>query len=199
MEEYPRQLTLRNTRKVKVRPITSSDRDLLLHFSFSLPEMERVLLRDDITNTEVIHSPGWDPTTGDTFSLLALEGETVAGLARLQRCPFPWNRHMGNIRVTVSPEFRKMGLARILMGEIFSAALSSGIEKVIAEVVVEQEDARKALARLGFKEDTVLAGHHIDPGGRKHDVLLMSSDLSLLWEKWRQYYESISGTWLMED
>lgn len=198
-QEYPKELALRNEKKVRVRPIAALDRDLLVDFSFGLPKNERIFLRDDITNTEVIHTPGWDPAAGDTFSLLAFDGECLAGIARLQRYPFPWNRHMGNIRVTVSPDFRKMGLARVLLGEVFTKALSSGIEKVIAEVVVGQEDARKALIRLGFEEDTVLAGYHMDPGGQKHDVLVMSSDLSVLWEKWRQYCESVSGTWHMED
>jgi len=199
IEEYPKKVALRTGVEVKLRPITARDSDLLVNFSFGLPEKERIFLRDDITNTQVIHSPGWNPAAGDAFSLIAFDGETVAGIARLQRYPFPWNRHMGNIRVTVSPGFRKMGLARILLGEVFSEALSSGIEKVIAEVVVGQEDAHKALKKLGFEEDTILAGHHIDPSGQKHDVLVMSSDLSQLWEKWRQYCESVSGTWHMED
>ena len=197
--EYPKEVTLKNSRKLAVRPMTREDRDLLSGFSSSLPEGERIYLRDDFINPEVIHSETWDPTVGDTIDILAIDDEVIAGIARLQRYPFPWNRHMGNIRVTVSPGYRGNGLARILLGEVFCKTLPTGIEKVIAEVVAGQDDARSALTRLGFCEDTILREYHLDPKGTKHDVLIMSNDLNQLWDKWRQYFESVSGTWHMED
>jgi len=197
--EYPREVTLKDGGKLTVRPLVREDRELLLQFSASLPEEERIYLRDDFVNPEVIHSEDWDPSSGDTISIVATDGGVIAGTARLQRYPYPWNRHMGNIRVTVSPGYRGNGLARILLGEVFSRTLPTGIEKVIAEVVAGQEDARISLTRLGFDMDTALKDYHLDPRGNKHDVFIMSNDLNKLWDQWRQYFESVSGTWHMED
>jgi RimJ/RimL family protein N-acetyltransferase len=199
LSEYPKEVTLKNGARVTLRPMAREDRDLLLRFSSSLPEGERAYLRDDFVNPAVIHSETWDPAAVDSISIVATDGKVFAGTARIGRYPFPWNRHMGNIRVTIAPAYRRNGLARILLGEVFSKTLPTGIEKVIAEVVAGQEDARKALASLGFYEDAVLREYHLDPGGRKHDVLFMSNDLNQLWDKWRQYCESVSWTWHMED
>ena len=199
LSEYPKEVTLKDSLIVTFRPMVQEDMDLLVQFALSLPERERTFLRDDIINPEVMNTRSSDTAPEDTLTILACHGDRIVGCARLNRYPFPWNRHMGNIRVTISPECRRKGLARTLLGEMFCKALPTGIEKVITEVVAGQEDARSAMTQLGFREEAVLSDHHLDPQGSKHDVLVMSSDLNQLWDKWCQYSETISGTWDMED
>lgn len=199
LDEYPKEITLRNGMKVTFRPMVPGDQDSLSRFVSTLPENERIFLRDDIINPDMISSRVHEITDADALTILAVHGEDIVGCARIRRYPFAWNRHIGNIRFTISPAFRRQGLARTLLGELFCKALPSGIEKVIAEVVRGQDDALNALIHLGFTEEAILSNHHLDPKGSKHDVYFMSSDLNHLWDRWLQYSESISGTWDMED
>jgi RimJ/RimL family protein N-acetyltransferase len=199
LDEYPKEITLRSGLAVTLRPMVPEDRKMLDRFVSTLPQNERLFLRDDIINPDMIESKVHEVIEADALTILAIHKGEVVGVARIRRYPFAWNRHMGNIRFTVSPAFRNKGMARTLLGEVFCKALPTGIEKVIAEVVRGQDDALNALIRLGFTEEAVLKNHHLDPKGLKHDVYFMSSDLNHLWDKWLQYCESVSGTWDMED
>jgi RimJ/RimL family protein N-acetyltransferase len=199
LDEYPKDVTLRSGLKLTLRPMMPEDREQLDRFVSTLPENERLFLRDDIINPDMIDSKVHEIIEADALTILAIHEGEIVGVARIRRYPFAWNRHMGNIRFTVSPAFRKKGMARTLLGEVFCKALPTGIEKVIAEVVRGQDDALNALIRLGFSEEAVLKNHHLDPKGSRHDVYFMSSDLDHLWDKWRQYCETVSGTWDMED
>jgi RimJ/RimL family protein N-acetyltransferase len=199
LSEYPKEVTLRSGLKVTLRPMALEDKDQLIQFVSSLPEKERTFLRDDTVNPELEDSQSPYMDTADALTILASNEDGIVGFAKIRRYPFTWNRHMGNVRVTISPAFRNKGLARTLLGELFCKALPTGIEKVITEVVRGQDDTLSALVRLGFKEEALLRNHHLDPKGTKHDVFFMSSDLNHLWDMWRQYCETVSGTWDMED
>ena len=111
----------------------------------------------------------------------------------MHREGYSWNRHIGNIRVTVLPEYRRKSLARILMGELFANALTTDLEKIVSEIVLLQEDVRLALNQLGFRTEAVLKDHHIDTRGVKHDVIIISNDISQLWKVWQDQCESVSG------
>jgi len=199
LDEYPKEVSLKSGLRVTLRPMNGEDMDDLARFTSGLPENEKLFLRDDIINPGMVDRPDSGGASAGALTILAISGGDIVGYARIRRYPFAWNRHMGDIRVTVSPSFRKKGVARTLLGEVFCKALPSGIEKVIAEVVRGQDDALSALMRLGFTEEAVLKNHHLDPKGSKHDVYFMSSDLNHLWDTWLQYSESVSGTWDMED
>jgi len=61
-----------------------------------------------------------------------------------------------------------------------------------------QKNAQRVFKRLGFEEEALLKNHSMDVSGKKHDLIIMSNDVTSLWEHWAEFAESLSGTWDME-
>jgi hypothetical protein len=94
---------------------------------------------------------------------------------------------------------RRAGLARIIAAEIFHQAVGLGLDKLVAEMLTIQRNAQRVFKRLGFEEEALLKDHGMDASGKKHDLIIMSNDVTTLWEHWTDYSDSMSGTWHMED
>jgi RimJ/RimL family protein N-acetyltransferase len=178
--------------------MVAKDEAGLLAFFQGLSEAERMYLRDDVSDPAVIK--GWAESVdyNRVLPILALDGDRVVGDATLHRNPHSWMRHVGEIRIVVSQDFREKGLARLLAAEVFQNAVTSGLEKLVAEMLTSQHGARRVFARMGFREEAILKDHVLDVDGNRHDLLIMSNDVTKLWEQWTELTESISGTWDME-
>ncbi len=198
LDEYPKEVTLKDGSTLTVRPMVAEDEAGLLAFFQGLSEAERLYLRDDVSDPAVIK--GWAESVdyNRVLPILALDGDRVVGDATLHRNPHSWMRHVGEIRIVVSKEFREKGLARLLAAEVFQNAVTSGLEKLVAEMLTSQHGARRVFARMGFREEAILKDHVLDVDGNRHDLLIMSNDVTKLWEQWTELTESISGTWNME-
>jgi RimJ/RimL family protein N-acetyltransferase len=101
--------------------------------------------------------------------------------------------------MSVAGSHRGKGLARIIAAEIFQQAVGMGLDKLVAEMLTIQNNAQRVFTRLGFQEEAILKNHGMDATGKKHDLIIMSNDVTTLWENWTEYSESVSGTWHMED
>jgi len=199
LEEYPQRAMLKDGSVVEIRPMVREDEEGLLSFFNSLPERERLYLRNDVINDEVVRQWVRNIDYGAVLPMLALSEERIVGNCTLHRNDFGWMSHVGHIRITTAPDFRQKGLARILAGEVFCQALSTDLEMVVAELVPEQTDVRKVFSQLGFQEEAVLKGRHRDPRGQSHDILVMSTEFERLWNSLLEYCDSFSGTLTMED
>jgi RimJ/RimL family protein N-acetyltransferase len=199
LKEYPKETILKDASQAILRPMVREDQDRLMEFFRGLSDADRLYLRDDVTNPEVVRSWSENIDYEKVLPILAIGEDRIVGNATLHRNPFGWMRHVGSIRITVAQDYRQKGLARILAAEVFRKALASGLEKLVAEMLTEQDDARRVFARLGFRDEAILKDHVLDAKGVKHDLLIMSNDLNLLWTRWMEFSESVSGTWHMED
>lgn len=198
-EEYPQKAMLKDGSVVEMRPMIREDEDKLLDFFSSIPEKERLYLRNDVINAEVVKHWVQNIDYETVLPMLAFSDERIVGNCTLHRNNYSWMRHIGHIRITTAPDYRQKGLGRILAGEVFCQALSTDLEKVVAEVVPEQTDVRKVFTQLGFQEEAVLKGHHRDPRGRSHDIMVLSTDFDQLWNSLLEYCDSFSGNLSMED
>jgi RimJ/RimL family protein N-acetyltransferase len=199
LEEYPKTVSLKDGSSVVFRPMVREDEGSLLEFFSSLSTADRLYLRDDVTNPEIIRSWAENVDYETTLPILALSEERVVGNATLHRQPFGWMKHVGTIRIVIAQDFREKGLARALAAEIFQNALAAKLDKIVAEMLTDQHNARKVFSRLGFREEAVLKDHVLDADNVKHDLLIMTNDVNTLWQKWVEFSESMSGAWDMED
>jgi ribosomal protein S18 acetylase RimI-like enzyme len=103
-------------------------------------------------------------------------------------------RHLGEIRVTTDPFFRRRGLASALAREIFYLALQAGLDKMVAEVAADQLPAAKVFEKLGFRREARLAGQIVDLQGRKHDLLVLSTDIPALMQKLEETFFQAAGS-----
>lgn len=164
--------------EVTFRLMEASDRDAVLAFAQALPDHDLLFLRMDITNPEVVD--GWvrNIEAGRTITVLADAGGKVVGYGSLHHDEILWTRHLGEIRILVSPDFRGRGLGRKLASETVAIAREVGLRKLTVQMTADQGGARQVFEQLGFKPEALLADWVIARDGRTHDLLVMSHDVA---------------------
>ena len=70
-----------------------------------------------------------------------------------------------------------MGLGRRLTEEAFALALSQGLEKMMAQMTLDQKGAISTFESLGFRPEALLRDHVKDRDGARHDLLVLSHDI----------------------
>jgi len=175
---YPRMIKLKDGSEVLVRFMEQGDRDRLLEFFRGFPEEERDLLREDITRPEAIDTRVRALGRGRLVSLITEAEGRIVGDATLQRRPMNWLRHVAEVHVVVDRGYRRVGLAYRLLYELFDLAREEGIETLLAEMMSDQGAAINLFERLGFKREAVFRKLVKDLHGRKHDLVIMTRDLT---------------------
>jgi hypothetical protein len=193
LQEYPKEIILKEGTKVVLRPMVKDDENELMPLFSNLPKDEWPYICEEDLN------PGLAKILAERIDhvnippILAMDKDRIVGIATLHRDPFSTSCHVGNIQITVSPSYRWKKLGSILAGEIFINSVQNGFEKIVAEIVVERSDVRQFYIRLGFHTEATLIDHYIDAKGIKHDVIIMSNDPNTLWKRWVEYFEEITG------
>ena len=174
---FPQEVALGEGSSAQIRLMTPADRDAVLAFANNLPQEDLLFLRRDITDAAVVDDWMASLATESTYSLVAYDGETLAGYASVNRNTAPWTRRVGEIRVNVGPDYRGKGLGRNLTSEIFDLARSLGLKKVMAHMTTDQAGAQAAFRRLGFVPEALLADYVEDRNGMSRDLVIMSYDV----------------------
>ncbi len=181
LEGFPQVMTLRDGTVITVRPMEAEDGPGLLEFFRSLPDEDRLFLKEDVTRPETIDRFVKGLNYDSVIPLLAFHEGRVVGDATLHRRS-GWSKHVGEIRVVVARAFQKKGLGAALAKSLVGLALNLGLDKLVAEVTDHQIGARKAFEKIGFRQEAVLKDHVKDVLGSKRDLVLMTNDVSHIWE-----------------
>ncbi len=115
---------------------------------------------------------------GESATLLAERGGSLVGCATVQSERDAWSAHVAELRVLVAASERGRGLGRALTQEVFAAALSAGIEKLMVRMTPDQKAALRTFQGLGFRPEALLQEHVKDQSGRKHDLLILAHDVA---------------------
>lgn len=164
--------------ELSFRPMTREDHEAVKAFVQSLPEEDLLFLSLDITRPEAISQWIDEIEAGRATTILAVVDESIVGYASLYYNQLRWMRHLGEIRIQVSPMRRGLGLGKLLIDKIFAIAQTLSLRKVIAQMPTEQHGAVQVFDRLGFKAEALLADHVIDRENRTHDLIVMSFDIT---------------------
>jgi len=163
---------------VKVRLMGAEDAEAMLAFGRSLPEEDLFFLRVDITDPDVVAEWIRHIKAGNTVSVVAESNGEIVGYANLHYQELRWTRHLGEIRIQVSPAWRGRGLGRLLLREVFQVAQHLGLRKIVARMASSQRGARVVFESIGFEAEALLADAVIDSHGRTQDLILMSYDVT---------------------
>lgn len=177
LSRYPKEVQLKDGSSVILRPMTRSDEEALIDFFANLTDEDRLYTRNDVANVRVVRSWFEKIDYKFVFPLLAMAGDEIVGDATLHRKPFSWMRHMGGIRIAVAPDYRKLGLARVLADELVENAADEGLERLTADLVADQDIALEVFSRLGFRKEAILKDYVLDAKGAKHDLVMMIKDI----------------------
>ncbi|MCL5966142.1 MAG: GNAT family N-acetyltransferase [Deltaproteobacteria bacterium] len=180
-QEFPKAVTLKDKSTIVLRPFERKDKEALFAFFTKIPESDRLFLKDNVTDPAVVERWATELNYEKVFPLLGWEGNDIVADATLHKNQSGWMKHVGTIRIVVSPKFQKKGLGSVLANELFLHALKSGLEKIVAEMMETQPGARKVFEKLGFRHEATFRGHVRDQIGVKHDLLVLTKDLEEFW------------------
>jgi L-amino acid N-acyltransferase YncA len=191
---YPRTVDL-NGSPINLRYMTPADSSAALAFARALPAHDLLFLRRDITQPEAINIWLNGIERGRITSVLAESGGTVQGYATVDRGELSWSPHVAELRVLVSEAMRGKGLGRILTQEAFAIALGLGIEKIVAQMTVDQKGAIAVFEGMGFRPEALLRDQVKDRDGRKHDLLILAHEVA----KFQAQMDAYGVTKALED
>lgn len=174
---YPRTMAC-DGGDVELRLLTPADEAAILAFAQKLPTHDLLFLRRDIGQPKVVAA--WMEATrnGTIVSVLATRDGAVLACATIIRDDLSWSGHVGELRVLVEPAVRSIGLGQKLTQEAFAIALGMGLEKLMAQMTVDQRGAISVFEGLGFRAEALLHDHVKDRDGKTHDIVILSHDVA---------------------
>jgi L-amino acid N-acyltransferase YncA len=180
--DYPIQVSLRDGTQVIIRPMELKDGPSVLKFFRKLPAGDRLFLRDDVTTPEWLDRFSQQIDYITMFPLVAEHGGKIVGNAALSRALYGWSTHVGELRIAVARAWQRKGLGTALARELVRLALDAGLEKMVAAVVDNQAGAKRAFEKIGFRAEAVLKGHVRDVHKTRRNLVIMTNDVSHIWE-----------------
>lgn len=173
--EYPKTLALSGGQTVAIRPLRSEDEHALLAFFHRVPADERGrFFRDNVVDPVLVAKWCRKVDPQKVLCLLAWDGERVVGDGTLHRERHFMKSHVGQMRISVDPEYRHRGLGHDVVRELLDLAPYLGLSWVDAEVVSFEQDAIALLTDLAFQQVGIFPDHGQDITGAKFDIVLMS-------------------------
>jgi len=183
MEQFSKKIKLRDGTRVLIRPLEKEDGPALLSFFQALPEDDRLFLKEDVTQKDVIDRWMAELNFDKVIPIVAEKDSEIIGDATLHLNKYGWQKHMAEIRCVVSKEFQQQGLGTALMRELLAHAVEKGISIVSATMMDIQKSAQMAFQRIGFKKEAELNNFVMDINGETHNLIIMVNNVSELWKK----------------
>ena len=177
LKEIAKSFTTDDCAEVTIRLLESTDEKTLLSFFKNLPQPELMFFRHRVTDAEVINDWCQNIEPDKVLPLLAIEDGAVVAIATLHQNKGGWKRHIGRISCSVLPKYRQKGIAGKLVQELVDVARMSGLQKVEAEFIDQQQGGQKLFALLGFTHLVELEDYVQDLQALNHNYVLMGMDL----------------------
>jgi RimJ/RimL family protein N-acetyltransferase len=199
--DYPKDVALKDGRRVKIRLLKSGDFDQLLAFFKGLPDSDRLFLQHNVTDPDLVRKWTTHLDFDHIIPLVAEDDGKIVADGTLHLSPHGWMQHVGQIRLAISPSHRHLGLGTVVAHELVQLAEDKNLDKLYANVIEDDGVSVKLLQRLGFKITAVLKDLVKDQVGKKRNLAIMMNDvadLGRILEDWIQD-SMISGYRVPED
>jgi len=167
---YPQEATLRDGRRVHVRPFAAKDVDALYDFFHRMPLEYRRFAWDNVDSRALIETWGRELDYDKVFPLIAVDGSRIIADATLHRRDGGPLRLVGRVKWMLDPAYRGAGLGTLLVQQLIRIARERGLRHVSCMLISDLEaDAVKTLEGLGFTS-YLQPGYGTDPDGNQHDM-----------------------------
>jgi len=154
----------------EVRRYTPAGSEAMLRFATSLSHEDRNFLKEDASDPAVLDR--WaQPSDIDRF--VAIQDGNVVGYVGIHPLG-GWSSHVSEVRVLVAPEARGQGIGQRLVQTAVGVAVTDGKEKLVIEVVSDQEQTIGMLQANGFVPEALLADQVRDRQGQLRDLMVLS-------------------------
>ena len=164
--------------RVEIRPLKASDEKALLAFARSLPPHDLLFLPRDISEAKVLKAWIRESEGGGMMSLVAASGDSIVGCGAIAHDPLSWSPHVGELRVLLGASARGKGVGRKLTQRLFALAVEAGLQRIVAQMTVDQTAAISVFEGLGFRAEAMLRGQVKDRSGKRHDIVILGHEVA---------------------
>jgi L-amino acid N-acyltransferase YncA len=162
---------------MEIRRIEPADRAAVERFLDAIPDADRTFLKEDVADPEVVAA--W-VRPGEARSIAVGEDGEVAGYVAV--IPLHgWSSHVGEVRLVVAPQARGQGVGRLLARHAVLEALALDLEKLVVEVIADQEALVGMFRALGFEPEALLTDHVRVRSGELRDLLVLAHSVEQQW------------------
>ena len=189
-EEYgmKKMVRLKDGTQVLIRPLTVDDLDRSFGFFKGLPKEDRVLLRVDVTQRDLVEERIRMIETGNVKRLVAVVDDKIIADGAMELSGHGWAEHVAEIRMIVSREYQRKGLGHLMARELHALAASARVEVIVCLMMRPQKVAQSIMRKLGFREEVLLPDWVKDVGGQSQDLVVMRCDLKVMWQELEEYF-----------
>jgi ribosomal protein S18 acetylase RimI-like enzyme len=156
-----------------LRPVRADDVAVLTRFVSELPDGDRTFFKEGDDPETIAH---WcrDEHSG-RWIVQAPDGRIRAYLAVIPGVG--WSSHVGELRVVVAGDSRRMGIGRALAHRGLLEAVRRGLDKIVVEVAADKDGDLAMFTNIGFEAEALLKNHIRDRQGQTRDLLILAHDV----------------------
>ena len=177
--KYPKKFKNNDGKEFIVRPLRKEDEKPLFDYFNRFPKKDVIWMKNNLfSDLKVVESWIYDLDYDKILPLIAIIDDKIATVGTLHFSPIGWTKHQAEVRITSDPEYRKKGMASIVINDIVDLAIKTGLEQLTAETSPHLHKAFFLFEKLGFKEAGLLKNFLKDPDGNYEDLVLMVKDLT---------------------
>ncbi len=166
-------VTLKDGGYVLLRPMVKDDRAHLDELFLPVGEDDMRFFRHNIKDPDLLQSWCDNLNYNVTLPLLALVKDHAVGSASLHFFGGP-KRHIGEVRLFLSKEYRKRGLGMKMIRVLVEFARRQGLSILIAEIIADKTKFVRAFEQIGFVSQCTLEDYFMFPDGDCADVVFMT-------------------------
>ncbi|MDE3090400.1 MAG: GNAT family N-acetyltransferase [Chloroflexota bacterium] len=175
--KYRQVVSLSDGTRVLLRPLIAEDKNALIALFEPTSHDDLQLMRNDVRNRELVASWADRIDYKQVLPLVAVVNDRIVGDATLHLRGGP-SRHVGEVRVFLSKEFRRRGVGSAMLRATIDLARKSGLQQLVAEIVADQVKVISAFKELGFELRATYPDYFMMPDGETHDVAILILSLA---------------------
>jgi len=169
-------VTLKDGGYVLLRPMVKTDRPHLDELFLPVGEDDMRYFRHDIKDPRLLQEWCDNLNYEDVLPLLALVKDHAVGSGSLHFFKGP-KRHIGEVRLFLSKDYRKRGLGMKMIRVLVDFARKQGLSTLVAEIIADKTKVVRAFEQIGFVPQCTLEDYFTFPDGECADVVFMTMRL----------------------
>jgi RimJ/RimL family protein N-acetyltransferase len=165
-------VTLKDGARVLCRVLVPSDKDGLVDLFASATPSDLRYIRSNVKDREVVEAWALEVNYDRVLPVVALVDDRMVGEATLHFKRGP-HRHVAEIRIFLSGDFRRRGLGVQMLETMFELARWRDIHLLEAQIVADQTRVIKAFKKLGFEQQGLLEDYYLTTERETRDVTIL--------------------------